>query len=111
MNELYEDLLPIIAKMHAVQRGFWKSRWVEEDASPEEAEGVLIDIVIATMALERTRDGLNEITGCGEPDELEQDDGESHLRGMEAFASGGMDAYNEARGYGSIAPMHSDDDY
>ena len=28
----------------------------------------------------------------------DDDDGESHLRGMEAFAAGGMDAYNEARG-------------
>ena len=36
------------------------------------------------------------------PEADDEDDGESHLRGMEAFASGGMDAYNEARGYGVV---------
>lgn len=35
-----------------------------------------------------------------EEDFEDEDDGESHLRGMEAFAAGGMDAYNEAMGYG-----------
>lgn len=111
MNELYEDLLPMIAKMHAIQRGFWQSRWLEKNASLEQAEDLLSVVVLATTALERARDVVNDMTGCGEPEELEQDDGESHLRGMEAFAAGGMDAYNEARGYGSIAPMYSDDDY
>ena len=49
------------------------------------------------------RNTINHYTLVGEPEELElEDDGESHLRGMEAFAMGGMDAYNEARGYGVV---------
>ena len=102
MNELYEELLPMIAKLYSVQRGYWSSRWLEKHASLEEAELLLSQIVRATTALEKARDAVNEMTGCGEPEELEQDDGESHLRGMEAFASGGMDAYNDARGYGVV---------
>lgn len=43
-----------------------------------------------------------------EEDYEDEDDGESHLRGMEAFASGGMDAYNEACGHGVVTDPGDD---
>ena len=55
-------------------------------------------LILAIDALDKLRDEINEHTLVGE----REDDGESHLRGMEAFAAGGMDAYNEALGYGVV---------
>lgn len=60
-------------------------------------------LILAIDALSQLRNEINEHTLVSEPKELElEDDGESHLRGMEAFAMGGMDAYNEAQGYGVV---------
>ena len=90
----------MIGELHGFERGYWRERWVN-DLTPEEGEVILRRLKDAHYYVCQLRNAINHYTLAGEPEELElEDDGESHLRGMEAFAMGGMDAYNEARGYG-----------
>lgn len=101
-NNLYNASVKMIAALHCERRGFWHSKWIE-DLTPDQAEDIFIKLRSSLNSLAKLRDTINEHTLTSEPKELElEDDGESHLRGMEAFAAGGMDAYNEALGYGVV---------
>jgi len=101
-NNLYNLSVKTIGELHCERRGFWHNKWIES-LTPEQAESIYDCLFEAEELLTTLRDLINKHTSCGNPKELElEDDGESHLRGMEAFATGGMDAYNEARGYGVV---------
>ena len=95
-NSLYNASVKMIAELHCERREFWHNKWVE-NLYPDQGHEIMHHLILAIDALSQLRNEINEHTLAGE-----SDDGESHLRGMEAFAAGGMDAYNEARGYGVV---------
>jgi len=109
-EKMYNEVVRMVAELHNMERGYWRQPWVN-DLTSEEAVKVHDALTNARYWVSNLRNTINDCTLAGEPKELEieDDDGESHLRGMEAFAAGGMDAYNEARGYGVVT--HYDDDY
>ena len=113
-NNLYNLSVKTIGELHCERRGFWHNKWIES-LTPEQAETIFDYLWKAEESFRQLRNAINHYTLVGEPEELElEDDGESHLRGMEAFAMGGMDAYNEARGYGVAyhsGPPDDDPDY
>ena len=101
-EKMYNEVVRMVAELHNMERGYWRQPWVN-DLTSEDAVKVHDALTNAMYWVSDLRNTINEFTLAGEPKELElEDDGESHLRGMEAFAMGGMDAYNEARGYGVV---------
>lgn len=101
-NNLYNFSVKTIGKLHCERRGFWHNKWIES-LTPEQAEAIYEKLSATEESFRQLRNTINHYTLVGEPEELElEDDGESHLRSMEAFAMGGMDAYNEAQGYGVV---------
>jgi hypothetical protein len=102
-ERIYNATVRMIGELHGFERGFWREHWVNE-LHPENGEVLLKRLKDAHHHVCQLRNAINHFTLVGEPEELElEDDGESHLRGMEAFASGGMDAFNEAQGYGVVS--------
>ena len=101
-NEMYEATVRMIGELHCLERTFWHQDWIE-GLTPDDAIKVHDALKAAHYNVCQLRNSINHYTLAGEPEELElEDDGESHLRGMEAFAMGGMDAYNEAQGYSVV---------
>ena len=108
-NNLYNASVKMIAALHCERRGFWHSRWVE-NLYPDQAHEIMNRLILAIDALDKLRDEINEHTLTSEPKELElKDDGESHLRNMEAFAMGGMTAVNESMGFHTDPPDYDPD--
>ena len=101
-NKMYEATVRMVGELHCLERTFWHQDWIE-GLTPDDAIKVHDALKAAHYNVSQLRNCINHYTLAGEPEELElEDDGESHLRGMEAFAVGGMDAYNEAQGYGVV---------
>ncbi len=107
-EKIYNAAVRMVGELHGFERGFWREHWVD-DLFPHESEEIMKRLKAAHFHMCQLRDGINHYTLVDQPKELELDDGESHLRGMEAFAAGGMDAYNEARGYGVVDDGPPDD--
>ena len=109
-EKMYNEVVRMVAELHNMERGYWRQPWVN-DLTTDDAVAVHDQLKDAMYHVAQLRNAINHCTLAGEPEELEleDDDGESHLRGMEAFAMGGMDAYNEARGYGVVDDGPPDD--
>ena len=108
-NSLYNASVKMIAALHCERRGFWHSKWVE-DLTPDQAEDIFIKLRSALDSLAKLRDTINDHTLSSEPEELElEDDGEQHLRNMEAFAMGGMKAVNEGMNFHTDPPVYDPD--
>ena len=102
-----EQSLPVLQKIV----GGWvehlvlpdgRSMWVNE-------EGLMKGLPVNTEPSELCGRLIVGDVAITPPEAAAEDDGEGHLRGMEAFAAGGMDAYNEARGYGVVTNSSWDD--
>ena len=100
-SKMYDAVVRMVGELHGFERGFWREQWVDA-LMPIESDEIMKRLKAAHHHTSQLRDAINHYTLVDQPKELELDDGESHLRGMEAFAAGGMDAYNEARGYGVV---------
>ena len=98
-----EQSLPVLQKI--------VGGWIERVSLPDgrdmwvNEEGLMKGFAINPQASEMAGRLILGPVAITPPEEdfEDEDDGESHLRGMEAFAAGGMDAYNEAMGYGVVA--------
>ena len=109
-NNLYNLSVKTIGELHCERRGFWHNKWIE-GLTPEQAESIYEKLSPVEETFRQLRNTINHYTLVGEPEELElEDDGEQHLRNMEAFAMGGMTAVNESVGF-STAPPDYDPDY
>ena len=109
-NNLYNLSVKTIGELHCERRGFWHNKWIE-GLTPEQAESIYEKLSAVEESFRQLRNTINHYTLVGEPEELElEDDGEQHLRNMEAFAMGGMTAVNESMGY-HVGPQDYDPDY
>ena len=109
-NNLYNLSVKTIGELHCERRGFWHNKWIE-GLTPEQAESIYEKLSAVEESFRQLRNTINHYTLVGEPEELElEDDGEQHLRNMEAFAIGGMTAVNESMGF-NIGPPDYDPDY
>ena len=110
-EKMYNEVGRMVAELHNMERGYWRQPWVN-DLTTDDAVAVHEQLKDAMYHVSQLRNAINHCTLAGEPEELEleDDDGEQHLRNMEAFAAGGMTAVNESMGY-HVGPPHYDPDY
>jgi hypothetical protein len=108
-NNLYDLSVKTIGALHCERRGFWHNKWIES-LTPEQAESIYEKLSATEESFRQLRNTINHYTLVGEPEELElEDDGESHLRNLGAFARGGMTAVNESMGFNTDPPDYDPD--